>query len=88
MVTLMTLGDNYGTRRRCDARCHNAGGPTCKCICGGRYHGAGRRGPGQGSLQERIAQTSAQFLNWMQASGAEVGPLRELCGARPLPLPI
>ncbi len=25
--------------RRCDARCHNAKGKRCTCICGGRYHG-------------------------------------------------
>ena len=26
---------------RCDARCHNAKGPICKCICGGINHGVG-----------------------------------------------
>ena len=28
-----------GRTRRCDACCHNAKGPKCRCVCGGRYHG-------------------------------------------------
>jgi hypothetical protein len=27
--------------RRCDSRCHHAKSPNCRCVCGGRYHGAG-----------------------------------------------
>lgn len=27
--------------RRCDARCYNAKGPNCKCICSGMNHGKG-----------------------------------------------
>jgi hypothetical protein len=30
--------------RTCDARCHEARGQTCRCWCGGRYHGRGARG--------------------------------------------
>lgn len=26
---------------RCDTRCHDARGPICRCICGGRFHGMG-----------------------------------------------
>jgi hypothetical protein len=33
--------------RRCDATCHDARGPRCSCICGGRYHGAGRAAQAQ-----------------------------------------
>lgn len=29
--------------RRCDLRCREARGQSCRCFCGGRYHG---RGPG------------------------------------------
>lgn len=39
-MTIMTQGDNNGTRR-CDATCHKAKKPGCTCICGGRYHGRG-----------------------------------------------
>ena len=36
----MTQGNSEGTRR-CDGTCHHAKKPTCRCICGGRYHGKG-----------------------------------------------
>jgi hypothetical protein len=45
-MTIMTQGGKkdsvFGGVRRCDATCHNAKKPTCACICGGRYHGAGK----------------------------------------------
>lgn len=28
---------------RCDAKCYNAKGPDCHCICGGANHGVGPR---------------------------------------------
>lgn len=40
MPTLITFKNNDGTRR-CDAKCHNAKGNKCNCICGGRFHGKG-----------------------------------------------
>lgn len=42
MATIMTQGNSEGTRR-CDGTCHNAKTPKCSCICGGRYHGAGKQ---------------------------------------------
>lgn len=30
-------------QRRCDARCYNAKGHKCTCICGGKNHGAGKK---------------------------------------------
>ena len=42
MTTVMWWGDSDGTRGRCDAKCHNATGPACRCLCGGRFHGMGR----------------------------------------------
>lgn len=43
-MVVMSWGDNTGTKGRCDARCHNATGGDCKCMCGGRYHGSVRNG--------------------------------------------
>lgn len=40
MTTLLSWGNRSGKRGRCDARCHNAKGTACSCMCGGRYHGA------------------------------------------------
>lgn len=41
MATLLAVGDKDGVRHRCDARCYDASGEICTCICGGRNHGAG-----------------------------------------------
>lgn len=29
---------------RCDAKCYDAQGPDCDCVCGGMNHGAGIKG--------------------------------------------
>ena len=42
MTTLLTY-ENGSVRRRCDARCHDAKGEDCECICNGMNHGAGAR---------------------------------------------
>lgn len=42
MTTLMIVRSKSGqVLHRCDATCYNAKGSVCKCICGGRNHGAG-----------------------------------------------
>lgn len=40
-MILMTQKVGQGPTQRCDARCYNAKRGGCKCICGGRNHGAG-----------------------------------------------
>lgn len=37
-MVIMRLGESA-----CDARCHDAKGATCRCICNGKYHGVGAR---------------------------------------------
>lgn len=39
MATVMTWSNSEGIQGRCDASCHTARLPECKCMCGGRYHG-------------------------------------------------
>lgn len=39
MATLLIHTDADGRTRRCDAKCHNARGTRCKCICDGANHG-------------------------------------------------
>lgn len=42
MATLIEYRDGQGkVAGRCDAKCYNAKGPTCKCVCGGVNHGVG-----------------------------------------------
>lgn len=33
-----------GKVRQCDARCYDAHGPKCDCVCGGSNHGRGLAG--------------------------------------------
>ena len=42
MTTLIAVGDKDGVKHRCDARCYDAHGEICTCVCGGRNHGAGK----------------------------------------------
>lgn len=42
MTTYMTWETSGGSKGRCDARCHNARKPKCKCACGGAMHGKAR----------------------------------------------
>lgn len=43
---------------RCDARCYNARGGNCSCICGGANHGAG--------LDRAMDNTSAMVETWIE----------------------
>lgn len=43
MTTLLVVGNSEGIVGRCDAKCYEATGPECDCICNGRNHGAGRQ---------------------------------------------
>ena len=41
MSTLIAVHNSEGCAGRCDAKCYDATGPECDCICGGKNHGAG-----------------------------------------------
>lgn len=58
MTTIMSWGNSSGTRGRCDARCHNAKGSKCKCMCGGKYHGSANR---PGGVEQAVKD------NWEEA---------------------
>lgn len=40
-MTLIAAYNSEGCIGRCDAKCYEATGPECNCICGGMNHGAG-----------------------------------------------
>jgi hypothetical protein len=69
MATVMSWGNSEGTKGRCDAKCHNAATPHCDCMCGGRYHGAGR----DGSLPERIRDYGEEILAAAKTRAAAEG---------------
>jgi hypothetical protein len=41
MSTLISSGSSGKARRVCNAKCYNAIGPDCDCMCGGVNHGVG-----------------------------------------------
>jgi len=41
MTTLIAVYNSDGCIGRCDAKCHNAKGAKCTCVCGGKNHGIG-----------------------------------------------
>jgi len=43
MVVVLKVKFTYGRTKRCDARCYNAQGQKCSCICNGKNHGLGLR---------------------------------------------
>jgi len=40
MTTYMTWETAGGKKGRCDAKCHNARGQKCRCMCRGNLHGS------------------------------------------------
>ena len=67
MTTLIAVYNSEGCVGRCDARCYQAAEPECDCICGGRYHGAGK--------EQAIDNTRELAENWLEqarASGQDI----------------
>ena len=66
MTALIAVYTGDGCVGRCDAKCYNAWGPECHCICQGSNHGAGK--------QEAIDNTRELGEFWLeQARAAGVG---------------
>ncbi len=67
MTALIAVYTGDGCAGRCDAKCYNAWGPECHCICQGANHGAGK--------QEAIDNTREMAESWLedaQANGLHI----------------
>ena len=42
-MVIFEVGTSWGVVGRCDAKCYDAEGPDCHCICGGANHGVGSK---------------------------------------------
>ena len=62
MTALRAVYPGDGCVGRCDAKCYNAWGPECHCICQGANHGAGK--------QEAIGNTRELAGSWLERAGA------------------
>lgn len=81
MTALIAVYTGDGCAGRCDAKCYNAWGPECHCICQGANHGAGR--------QEAIENTRELGESWREqarAAGVAVTAAEVLLDARHEPL--
>ena len=43
-MTLVSMRNSERVIGRCDAKCYDATGPECTCVCGGKNHRAGLKG--------------------------------------------
>ena len=75
MTVILRVRLPSGVRRRCDSRCHRAKGDSCRCICTGLYHGAGRNG----TLNQKIQEHQEELLRGLGSMvTAAVLPLKGL----------
>ena len=63
MTALIAVWTGDGCVGRCDAKCYNAWGPECHCICQGANHGAGK--------QEAIENTRELGESWLEHARAD-----------------
>lgn len=72
-MTIVAVYNSDGCVGRCDAHCHEAQEPKCRCICGGRYHGRGSSRAAQEALTEDWAP---KIQAWIEANGVPRQDLR------------
>jgi hypothetical protein len=75
MTTLISYESSGGDQGRCDAKCYNAFGPECTCICQGGNHGIGRL--------EAIRNTRELAESWIEqarANGQDVSHVEFAAG--------
>ena len=78
MTALIAVYTGDGCIGRCDAKCYNAWGPECHCICQGANHGAGK--------QEAIENTRELAGTWLEQVGLAAAHAEVLADAQHQPL--
>ena len=63
MTALIAVYTGDGCAGRCDAKCYNAWGPECHCVCRGGNHGVGR--------QEAIGNMRELAGSWLEQARAD-----------------
>jgi len=64
-MTVICVVSNDGPVGVCNATCHNAVNPECRCVCGGAFHGVGDRIAAEDIKtlsEEEILETAAAVL--------------------------
>lgn len=68
MTTLILVRNSSGVVGRCDARCYNADGDVCDCVCGGANHGKGY-GQAVANVRACMEQLVAEALDARHEQG-------------------
>jgi hypothetical protein len=63
MTMLISCQSFGGDRGRCDAKCYNAWGPECHCVCQGAGNGIGKQGA--------IEDTRELAESWLEQARAD-----------------
>jgi len=79
MTTIMSWESSGGKRRTCSATCHNAKGSRCRCVCGGRYHGAAHR---PGGVEQAVRDTWEEAIQEAEARAKAEGLKLDTTGIR------
>jgi hypothetical protein len=67
VTTLIHVGNSEGTVGRCDAKCYEAHGGECSCICGGINHGKGLE-----EARENTLALAKEQIEAIQARGGYI----------------
>ncbi len=81
MTTIYAVYNSDGCVGRCDAKCHEAKGEECHCICGGVMHGVGSKI----AREDRKYLTDDDILENVQDRNAD-GSMRVYCPVQQLEL--
>jgi len=81
VTTIYSVYNSDGCLGRCDAKCHEAKGEECNCICGGVMHGVGSKI----ALEDRKYLTDEDILENVQDRNVD-GSLRVYCPVHQLEL--
>lgn len=74
MATVIAVYNSSGCIGRCDAKCHDAQGPDCDCICGGANHGGGLKAAIQNN-QDHWDAIAGNAQEWAKGQPTELGPI-------------
>ena len=66
-TTLISYQSSGGEQGRCDAKCYDAWGPECHCICQGANHGIGRQ-----AAIDNTRELAQSWIEQARAAGQDV----------------
>jgi hypothetical protein len=78
VATVIAVYNGYTLVGRCDARCHNAKGPDCHCVCGGALHGIGNKAAAEDCrhlTEDEIVEETVKLFNETGRAGTDTSSL-------------